>query len=405
VESYSRVWPDHTTTFRAIRGFYQAGAARGSGGAYCTTWEFMHGALVENSWYGLLLAAECSWSPDSTRRSDFDRRFADIWWGLTGDGIPTRMADTIFSPFPESGPASTWRNGWLVRDMLWAAPDAVMRDYGLKNPDIARLAPTLVAAMDDGLQRLQAFSGASRNQLTLDAASLAFRLMRYGGAKVAGFARGTELYRQARAVAATDPAACADLLTQVRNVLAELHTQVSELGPEYARFVENCGAYRGDQDRLEQQAAALERLTATVDELVAGVRASALKELPSGAALGFLTGSYTRLGGWDHDTVTEAGVTVTFDATAAVTAPGEYQVEFQYDRGAHGMTLRGVQLLADGQPVASDTHSGWAGGGSNGNVYTLKLAEYDPAARYEVACDIASAGGTDSFGTIWLVRP
>jgi hypothetical protein len=405
VESYSRVWPDHTTTFRAIRGFYQAGAARGSGGAYCTTWEFMHGALVENSWYGLLFAAECSWSPDSTRRSDFDRRFADIWWGLTSDGITARMADTIFCPFADSGPAATWRNGWLVREMLWATPEAVMREYGLKNPDIARLAPSLVAAMDDGLQRLQAFSGASRNQLTFDAAGLAFRLMRYAGAKVAGFSRGTELYRQARAAAATDPTACADLLTQVRNLLAELHTQAVELGLGYARFVENCGAYRGDQDRLEQQAADLERLTATVDGLIAGVRGGTLNDLPSGTDLGFLTGSYTRLGGWSRDTVTEAGVTLTFDATPAITAPGEYQVEFQYERGAHGLSPHGVQLLADGKPVASDTHAGWTGAGSRGNVYTLKLPAYDPAARYEVTCEVASAGGTDSLGTIWLVRP
>jgi len=49
VVSYSAVWPNNRTTFRGIRGFYQWGEDKGCGGAYCTTWEFMYGALLENS--------------------------------------------------------------------------------------------------------------------------------------------------------------------------------------------------------------------------------------------------------------------------------------------------------------------------------------------------------------------
>lgn len=405
VESYSRIWPDHTTTFRGIRGFYQAGAARGSGGAYCTTWEFMSGALIENSWYGLIFAAECSWSPDSTRRPEYDRRFADLWWGLTGADVVARMADPIFCPFPASGPASTWRNGWLVRNMLWVSPTNTMREYGLKNPDIARLAPTLCASMDAALANLQPFTAAPRNQLTTDAASLAFRMMRYAGAKVVSYGQCAELYRKASAQLAQDATGAADALAQVSQVFAELHAQAQELATGYGWFVANCGAYVGDRDRLQEQADELASLQSRIEELCVGVRAGTVEELPPGSTFGFLAGTYTRLGGWSRDNCVESGMWLTLDATAAIAKPGVYQVEFEYERGAHGMSLNRVQLLANGQPVADDAHSGWTGAGSRGNVYSLSLPEYDPSARYEVVAEMASSGGIDSFGTIWFVAP
>ena len=79
---YSRIYPDYRTTFRGISGFYKAGEERKCGGAYCTTWEFMHGALIENSWYGLIYSAECAWNPESTPKTEFNRRFADEFLGL-----------------------------------------------------------------------------------------------------------------------------------------------------------------------------------------------------------------------------------------------------------------------------------------------------------------------------------
>jgi len=67
VVDYSVIWPTTRRVFRGIRGFYKAGrmpALPGGpcGGALCTTWEFMYGALFENSWYGLIYCGECGWS-------------------------------------------------------------------------------------------------------------------------------------------------------------------------------------------------------------------------------------------------------------------------------------------------------------------------------------------------------
>jgi hypothetical protein len=38
-------------------------------------------------------------------------------------------------------------------------------------------------------------------------------------------------------------------------------------------------------------------------------------------------------------------------------------------------------------------------------VYDLRLPEYHADAKYELVAEIASSGGTDSSGTIWLIRP
>lgn len=405
VESYSRIWPDHATTFRGIRGFYQAGAARGSGGAYCTTWEFMSGALIENSWYGLVFAAECSWSPDSTRRSEFDRRFADQWWGLRGEDVVGRMADTLFCPFPASGPASTWRNGWLVRDMLWVTPRNTMRAYGLKNQDVAAIADTLGESMDQGLERLRLLDGASRNRLTAEAAELAFRMMRYAGDKVASYSRMARLYREAAARLPEHRGAARARLERIEGMLSDLGAQATCLARDYGRFVDECGAYVGDRDRLQAQADELSGMAGQLRELTAGVAAGRVATLPPGSQWGFLSGTYSRLGGWSRDTCSESGMTLRLDATASITGPGTYQVEFEYERGAHGMALKGARLLADGQIVAEDVHQGWTGAGSQGNIYTVSISNYDPCAHYEVVAEMASAGGVDSFGTIWFVTP
>ncbi len=406
VESYSRIWPDHTTTFRCIQGFYRAGAARKAGGAYCTTWEFMRGALVENSWYGLIFSAECAWSPDSTSHAEFDRRFADLWWGLRGQEAQQRMSDTVFSPFPSRGPGAIWHNGWLTRELLWCAPGNVMREFVLKQPQVAANAPSLVAAMDAALQREEAMAArATADLVTLRAMRLAFGMMRYGAEKVVDFEQAAKLYREAKALAGAEPAAAAEKLSAIGAIVGELQKQAAALAGGYRYFVENCGAYKGDLDDLQRQAADLAKLTARVEELRGQVRAGKLKELPPGSQLGFLTGTYSQLGQWAPAQMNEQGTRLTFDATKLLTGDGVIEVEWQYTGGAHALKIAKTQLLREGQMVAEDVHPGFTGGSTSGNVYRLEVKGFTPGAKYQIAGDVASWGGTDSNGTVWLVKP
>lgn len=406
VESYSRIWPDHVTTFRAIRGFYRAGEERGAGGAYCTTWEFMQGALVENSWYGLVFAADCSWNTRSTTKAEFNRRFADLWWGLRGEDVAARIEDTISEPVPMGGEAALWRNGRLVRDLLWSPPERVMRDFALKQPHAGERAHLLPPLMDAATERLEALAaGATRNDLTFRAARLGFGMMRFAGAKLVTFREATEQYRAAgAALAAGDAPAAADGVERIAVAVADLQEQAVALADGYAHFVDNCGAFRGDLEHLRRQAQQLGALAKRLGELAAQARAGEVDQLPPGTEFGLLLGTYTKLGEWAPGQMSEEGATLRFDAGAAVTQPGPFEVEWEYTRGAHGVRIASTRLLRNGEVVSEDVHSGWAGSGSRGNVYRLELAEHDPAARYEIVGELASSGGTDSRGIVWLVR-
>lgn len=405
VVGYSRVYPDYRTTFRGISGFYRAGAEAGCGGAYCTTWEFMHGALVDNSWYGLLYAAECSWLPQSTTRADFDRRAADLWWGLTGDPAAQLIA-LVSNPLDAPDVPGNWRNLTTLTDLLWAAPTRVMRDVGLRQPTLVQSAPAMAKALEEQEARLaQLAKGATRNELTLRALDLALRMMRYGVTKLDTFNRATDLYQAAAQALATDRAQTAARLEEVAAALIRLRAQAEELAAGYGYFVQNCGAYKGDFDRLAKQGQDLAGLAQQIGQLRDQAAAGTLKELPSGDRFGFLRGTYRKVGDWGPGQMSEQGVTLRFDVSPLVKSPGVLQVEWQYTRGAHGCDLRGARLLCDGKVVAEDAHRGWTGAGDRENAYRLELKEYRPGAKYEVEGDLASNGGTDSRGEVWLVLP
>jgi hypothetical protein len=405
VVGYSRVYPDYRTTFRGISGFYRAGAEAGCGGAYCTTWEFMHGALVDNSWYGLLYAAECSWQPQSTTRTDFDRRAADIWWGITSDAA-TQLTALIADPLGTADVPGNWRNLGTLTSLIWSAPTRVMREVGLRQPALLATAPPMIAALQGQEARLAELGkAASRNELTLRAADLALRMMRYGVTKLDTFNRGTGLYQAATDSLAAAPAQTAAKLNDLTADLKHLQSQAEELATGYGYFVQNCGAYKGDFDRLSAQAKSLADLTVQVGQLRDQAAAGTLKELPPGDRFGFLKGTYQKVGDWAPAQMNEKGATLRFDVSKLLKGPGTFQVEWQYTRGAHGCDLTGTRLLCDGKVVAQDPHRGWTGAGDRDNGYRLELNDFQPGARYELEGDLSSSGGTDSRGEVWLILP
>ena len=62
------------------------------------------------------------------------------------------------------------------------------------------------------------------------------------------------------------------------------------------------------------------------------------------------------------------------------------------------------QLLEDGQVLSEDVHSGITGAANAGNIYLLKLDKVEAGKKYELAAMIASSGGNDSNGDIWMSR-
>ena len=406
VESYSRVWPDHVTTLRAIRGFYRAGLERGCGGAYCTTWEFMHGALWENSWYGLLFAAECSWNPGSTSQSQFTRRFADVWWGLTpaDDAVAATVAAAVLEPLPSSGPAALWHSGVYLRDLLWAPAPRVLREFALKRPEVAANVDGLRTAIAAATGQLESLAPRiRRNALTLRSARLGFALIRYAGDNLSGMQQASVRYREALAAAPGDPATGAARLGEVHTVLLYLQRQAEALADEYGYFVAHCGAYAGDAEQLSAQAADFGKLGATVAAAQARLGAGQAGDLPAAAELGFLQGTYTRLGEWTPEQMSEDKAVLRLDVTPFIKTAGEVGIEWEYTRGAHALAILTTQVLVAGRVVAEDRHAGLTGAVHQQNVYRLAVPTIPPGATVELLAETASRGGTDSRGTVWLV--
>ena len=90
------------------------------------------------------------------------------------------------------------------------------------------------------------------------------------------------------------------------------------------------------------------------------------------------------------------------DVTALLTRPGAFSIEWDYTDGAHALTISRTALLADGEAIASDEHSGNTGASDRGNVYHLRLDGLREGATYEIVASVTPRGGTDSLGDVWL---
>lgn len=399
VESYSRIWPDFITTFRGIKGFYQAGAERGCGQAICTTWEFMTGALIENSMYGLVYAGECGWSLGQGSRMDYNRRFAANWLGNHDAQAAQLIDDTIYLPIPTGGPAAFWRDGRLVREVFWANPATFRRSVMQRNATLVQRAPDLDEVMLAALDRLALIRKASTNNpMTLDFAELGLRMQRYDATKLVAFEQAAQAYD--RAVAAHAPDEKRAGLKAAAEALRGLLPEVRYFTERFAFAVDKCGAWEGDLKNLQAQSRGLEDLAGKLEALAANLPA----ELPTGESLGLGLKPYTLAGRWEPSQMGEQAHEVRWDISSLLKEPGSYRFEFSYARGAHALKIEKLQLLADGKVLAEDVHSGITGAANNRNVYVLKLDQIEPGKKYELAATVASSGGNDSFGDIWMSR-
>ena len=94
-------------------------------------------------------------------------------------------------------------------------------------------------------------------------------------------------------------------------------------------------------------------------------------------------------------------ITKTFDVTDVLAVPAEYQITFKYTSGWNGLNMYRVALASApaNDPItltelSVDEHNGSAACQNKGNVYTVKLAKHDPAAKYFI---VAKIRGTCQF--------
>lgn len=107
-----------------------------------------------------------------------------------------------------------------------------------------------------------------------------------------------------------------------------------------------------------------------------------------------------KLGEWTPGQIRTESSTIDWDVTANVAAAGQYRVTLEYATGNHGITIKSVALLEDGQPVARDEHEGFAGAEPRATVYVLDLPRFRPGAKYTLQAVVVGEGGTDSRGVV-----
>lgn len=80
-------------------------------------------------------------------------------------------------------------------------------------------------------------------------------------------------------------------------------------------------------------------------------------------------------------------------------------LRFLYTRGKHKLEIRSVSILADGKNLARDKHLGSTGILHHNNLYRFKLPPHIQANNScQIEVELRSAGGTDSFGRILLIK-
>jgi hypothetical protein len=400
VVDYSVIWPDYVTSFRGIKGFYDAGrrAAKPCGGAICTTWELMYGGLYENSWYGIIYAAECGRSLGKTSKSDYDRRFAADWFGITDPGATPLIAKAFYEPIPATGDAAIWRSGKLVKDLLWCPPQDFRRRFMLREPVYLQKAEALDQATIAWAESIATLGEhVTRNWTTIEYGLFATDVYDCVVDKLVLLDRAAREYAAAREY----PAVQKDLNAAYHHkwaaewALQELSREIGGLKDGFREAIRDMGAYTGDLDAIGKQVEGTE-------EMLTKLRRAQLGALPPAEELGLGLKPFTKVANWDPSQMSEADKELRWDLTPFIKSAGTYRFEFEYARGAHGLKMRDVRLLCDGQVMTQDNHAGWAGSGSSGNIFTLKLDQYEAGQKYELAAIINSAGGTDSRGDIWL---
>lgn len=120
---------------------------------------------------------------------------------------------------------------------------------------------------------------------------------------------------------------------------------------------------------------------------------------------------------WVPGAETPAGITgMGYDASQIVAAKGNVKfseagsttVTFQYTSGTHRLNIVGVDIVKDGDVVASDYHYGYTGNAKEDNVYTLDVPQagiYELRFFMETRTETVTSSGSITYSQTVTVAP
>jgi len=111
-----------------------------------------------------------------------------------------------------------------------------------------------------------------------------------------------------------------------------------------------------------------------------------------------------RVGGWTPEMMSENFVVFDYNISEVLKQSGDYEVILDYEKGYHGVAIEWVALIENGSEIARDTHVGWSGTMKLGHVYRLRINSVQPGAVYTLGVSMRCDGGTDSTGSVYLIK-
>ena len=111
-----------------------------------------------------------------------------------------------------------------------------------------------------------------------------------------------------------------------------------------------------------------------------------------------------KIAAWNDKNITAQYAKYSWDVSKYMNKKGKCLVTFDYKRGRHALEMRNAVLKCNGVVIGEDKHAGWTGNDDRGNVFTFKIDELVPAAKYVLEAEMrgAEGKGTSSFGDITM---
>ncbi len=93
-----------------------------------------------------------------------------------------------------------------------------------------------------------------------------------------------------------------------------------------------------------------------------------------------------------------------WDISSAVSGDGKYSIKFQYTSGAFRLDVDGIEILANGVVIGSDSHYGRTGAENVDNVWKVTLTGVPAGAKVEIWAKVRGDGGGDTNGDILVTK-
>ena len=91
-----------------------------------------------------------------------------------------------------------------------------------------------------------------------------------------------------------------------------------------------------------------------------------------------------------------------FEATGKIAGNGTYEITFVYTGGECRLDIEDVKLFKRDELVGEDVHTGYTGGSSKNNTYTVKVDSFEAGTPFFIEANVRGDLSNDSYGAVFI---